>query len=365
MFYTEITKIIEAGMRKDPTKVASYTRLLAKKLSADGEERASARVLSVLDKMGGNHAVVDTLTALPVDQESRLDIADIDYAPGVENIILCKPVQSMLDDFRDTIQNKDKMMSLGLDFRTTLLLYGPPGCGKTSAAKYLASELNLPLVTARFDTLISSLLGNTAKNIHRIFDFAKKQPCILFLDEFDAIAKARDDAHELGELKRVVNSLLQNIDDFAQDGILIAATNHANMLDSAVWRRFQTIIELPTPGSDEIRRFILQFPKVASEEGITEAQWKAIVNAMVGMSYSDIKDVVQNVLKKAVLKNKTELECSDYLVETFIFKNHGNYGQDEVVQYLYNNGVAQKQIGRYFSISERQVRNYLGKGVHS
>ena len=225
--------------------------------------------------------------------------------------------------------------------------------------------MNLPLVTARFDTLISSLLGNTAKNIHRIFEFAKKRPCILFLDEFDAIAKARDDAHELGELKRVVNSLLQNIDDFSQEGILIAATNHADMLDSAVWRRFQTIIELPTPGSDEIRRFINQFPKVVNEGSITESQWKTIINAMSGLSYSDIKDIVQNMLKKAVLKNKTGIECADYLVEIFIFNNHGNYGQDEIIQYLYDSGVAQKQIGRYFSISERQVRNHLGKGANS
>ncbi len=364
MYYTEITKIIEAGMRKDPTKVASYARLLAKKLSNDGDERASTRILSVIEKMGGSHAVVDTLTALPVDQESRLDIAEIDYAPYVENIVLNKSVQERLDDFRDTIQNKNKMMALGLDFRTTLLLYGPPGCGKTSAAKYLASELKMPLVTARFDTLISSLLGNTAKNIHRIFEFAKKQPCILFLDEFDAIAKARDDAHELGELKRVVNSLLQNIDDFAQEGILIAATNHANLLDSAVWRRFQTIIELPHPGSDEIRRFINQFPKVADETSISETQWKTIINAMSGSSYSDIKDIVQNMLKKAVLKNKSEIECADYLVEVFMFKNHGNYGQEEIIQFLSDSGVPQKQIGRYFSISERQVRNYLGKGVN-
>ena len=362
MFYTEITKIIEAGMRKDPTKVASYSRLLAKKLSNDGDGRASNRILSVLDKMGGGHAVMDALTAMPVDQESRLDIADIDYAPSVDNLILSDSVQEMLSDFIDTIKSKNKMMSLGLEFRNTLLLYGPPGCGKTSAAKYLASELNLPLITARFDTLISSLLGNTAKNIHRIFDFAKQQPCILFLDEFDAIAKARDDAHELGELKRVVNSLLQNIDDFSQEGILVAATNHAQMLDSAVWRRFQTVIELPKPGNDEIHKFIDRFPKVVSESGIKEPQWKKITESMSGLTYSDIRDVVQNVLKKAVLKERSEVECADYLVEMFLFKSHGNYNQEDVVKFLYRNGVSQKQIARYYSISERQVRNLLGKG---
>ena len=363
MYYTEIPKIIESGLRKDPAKVASYARLLAKKMSADGNERASARILSIVDKMSSNYAVMDTLAALPVDQESRLDIAEIDYAPKMENIILSQTVQSALDDFRDTIKNKSKMSALGLDFRSTLLLYGPPGCGKTSAAKYLASELNLPLITARFDTLISSLLGNTAKNIHRIFEYARQQPCILFLDEFDAIAKARDDSHELGELKRVVNSLLQNIDDFSEDGILLAATNHSGMLDSAVWRRFQTIIEMPKPGVAEIRRFIDQFPKVASMEPISDTHWKTISEKMTGLSYSDIKDIVQNVLKKAVLKEKTEIESIDYLSEIFLFTKHGNYSMDEAIQFLTDCGMTQKQIAKYYSISERQVRNFQGKGV--
>ncbi len=363
MYYTEITRIIEAGLKKDTTKVASYARLLAKKLQSDGEERACARVLATLDRISGNHAVMDSLSALPVDQESRLDIAEIDYSPSVDNIILSAPVQASLDDFRDTIQHHAKMSSLGLEFRMSLLLYGPPGCGKTSAAKYLASQLGLPLITARFDTLISSLLGSTAKNIHRIFEFAKKQPCILFLDEFDAIAKARDDIHEMGELKRVVNSLLQNIDDFAEEGILIAATNHSKMLDKAVWRRFQTVIEMPKPGPDEIRRFIDQFPKVANEDAISEAQWKSIVDTMTGLSYSDIKDIVQSVLKKAVLKEKAEIDSVDYIAEVFLFHHHGNYSLEDAVKYVTEHGMTQKQIAKYYGISERQVRNYQGKGA--
>ena len=349
-------------MKKDPAKVASYSRLLAQKLSRDGDERASSRILSALDNAGANQATIDSLVEMPVDQESRLDIAKIDYSPKEDNIILSPSVQERLDDFKNTVQSRDKMMEYGLDFRTTLLLYGPPGCGKTSAAKYLAAEMKLPLITARFDTLISSLLGNTAKNIHRIFDYAKKQPCILFLDEFDAIAKARDDSHELGELKRVVNSLLQNIDDFSQEGILIAATNHAGMLDTAVWRRFQTIVEMPLPGNAEIRRFLDQFPNIADMSEITEAQWKTIVNAMEGMSYSDIKDIVQNMLKKAVINNKKKIDAFDYLLEIFLFKNHGNYKREDIAIYLNDHGISQRQIAKYFSVSDRQVRNYLGKG---
>jgi len=222
----------------------------------------------------------------------------------------------------------------------------------------------LPLITARFDTIISSLLGNTAKNIHRIFEFAKKQPCVLFLDEFDAIAKARDDSHELGELKRVVNSLLQNIDDFSQEGILIAATNHAKMLDTAVWRRFQTIIELPPPGAKEIRHFIAQFPKISDDSSISDSQWKSIIKAMEGLSYSDIKDIVQNMLKKSILQNKTKVEIVDYLIEVFLFRNHGNYTQEELIYYLCENGAPQKMIAKTLSVSDRTVRNYLGKGVN-
>ena len=364
MYYTEITRIIEAGLKKDPNKVASYARLLAKKLQGDGDNRASERVLSVLEKMSGNYAVMDSLAALPVDQESRLDIAEIDYKPYMNDIILSPHVQALLDDFRDTIHHHEEMTSLGLDFRMSLLLYGPPGCGKTSAAKYLASQLGLPLITARFDTLISSLLGNTAKNIHRIFEFAKKQPCILFLDEFDAIAKARDDIHEMGELKRVVNSLLQNIDDFVENGILIAATNHSAMLDTAVWRRFQTVIEMPPPGPEEIRRFILQFPKVTKKQTISESQWKNIQETMAGLSYSDIKDIVQNALKKAVLKGKDEIDSMDYIMGVFLFHHHGNYSMEDAVMYATDHGMTQKQIAKYFSISERQVRNYQGKGAN-
>ena len=364
MYYTEITKIIEAGMRKDSTKVASYSRLLAKKLSGDGEKRASNRILSVLEKMGNGNAVMDALTAMPVDQESRLDIADIDYAPDVDSLILSESMQDMLNDFMDTIQNKSKMMSLGLEFRNALLLYGESGTGKTMTANVLSRELNLPFFVVRTEKVVTKFMGETGLKLSNIFDFISEVPAVYLFDEFDAIAKARDDDHELGELKRVVNSLLQNIDDFSQDGILIAATNHAQMLDKAVWRRFQTVIELPKPGKDEIRRYITQFPKVADESGINEPQWRTITDSMSDLSYSDIKDVVQNVLKKAVLKEKKEIECADYLVEVFLFKNHGNYNQEEVVKFLYESGVAQKQIARYYSISERQVRNFLGKGVN-
>jgi SpoVK/Ycf46/Vps4 family AAA+-type ATPase len=359
MYYSEINKIIEAGLDRDKEKVSNYARLLARKLEEDGEIKSSKRVLEILKKKNYGSAVTDALVAPPVDQESRMNIIEIDYHPVANELVFSKPVQLKLKDFEDTVNNKSQMDELGLEFNLSLLLYGHPGCGKTSAARYIASQLKLPLVIARLDTLISSLLGNTAKNIHKIFEYAKKQPCVLFLDEFDAIAKARDDQHELGELKRVVNSLLQNMDEYCKDGILVAATNHHELLDKAIWRRFQTVIELPKPGIEEIQQLFNQLPKMIDYTLIKSKQWQKIENSLLGLSYSDIKSILQNMVKKVILNKQKQINFTEVLAEVYLFKNHGDFSMDEFVQYMINNGVSQKQAANYFQVSTRQIRNSL------
>ena len=362
MYYSEFNKIIEAGLDRDRNKVTSYSRLLAEKLEKDGESRASKRIISILERKNNGSVITDAIVAPPVDQESRLEIVEVNYKPSTVDLVLSKSVSLKLNDFIDTINNRDRMSSLGLDFNLSLLLYGAPGCGKSSAAQFVASKLELPLVTARLDTLISSLLGNTAKNIHKIFEYAKQQPCVLFLDEFDAIAKARDDQHELGELKRVVNSMLQNMDEYCTDGILIAATNHHQLLDRAVWRRFQTVIEMPKPGIEEIDILAKQLPALLDYSMIKPRQWDRVIDALLGLSYSDIKGIFQNMVKKVILGNRDSLSLIDALVEVYLFRNHGDYTREEMVLYLANYGVAQTQIATYFDVSVRQIRNIVEKG---
>jgi SpoVK/Ycf46/Vps4 family AAA+-type ATPase len=261
-------------------------------------------------------------------------------------------------------KNKDKLLAAGLESLDSLLLYGPPGCGKTSVARYVSDKLQLPLVTARLDGLVSSLLGSTAKNIRKVFDYSKERPCILFLDEFDAIAKARGDQHEVGELKRVVNSLLQNIDEFLESGtnILIAATNHENLLDSAVWRRFNSVIEVPKPSKREIDNLVRIFISPMKFDFMESKKMEKIVDLLVGLSPSDIKTICLNAKRSAVLNNIDLVTFGSFLYEFQLFNNNFGHSTLEIVKSLYQNGVSQDHIHKVLDISIRQVRKLLQEG---
>ena len=251
--YTEIVKIIEGGLLGDKEKVQNYAVVLANNLEKEGEVALSNKIKGVVAKRKRGLTSLDSFATKPVDTESRMDIVEI-TTPKIskKQIVLSKYVEEEIQAFIECYANRDELIKAGIEISNSLLLYGPPGCGKTTVAQFISSVTGLPLVTARLDGLISSLLGSTAKNIRKIFDYASKRECILFLDEFDVIAKLRDDKNELGELKRVVNSLIQNIDGLNSDSILIAATNHHELLDPAIWRRFSKVITLEKPQVDEI-----------------------------------------------------------------------------------------------------------------
>lgn len=319
----EIGKIIEGSLRHDQTKVINYTNQLISKLETDGETRAvakfkkllSAQTEMSLSAMGNNTKSL----SIPVDTESRTTLADIIY-PDENNIevILSRRNADKLDSFILSYKNADKLNDLGIGVSNTLLLYGPPGCGKTKCAYLIAKQLNLPLVIARLDSLISSYLGTTAKNIRNLFEFAQKIPCVLFLDEFDAIAKARDDNNELGELKRVVNSLLQNVDSMSKDSLLLAATNHQQLLDSAVWRRFDYKLEIELPDKEAISKLIYLFTGhmgTLSEKDVAE-----LSTLFYGLSGAEIEELITKSIRNAVIHNHS-FDKKNIYEEYFILQN--------------------------------------------
>jgi SpoVK/Ycf46/Vps4 family AAA+-type ATPase len=361
--YTEILRIIEGGLSKDTKKVYSYSKLLADKIEKDGDSKMSKMILKAIENRTATTVTMDELLTTPVDQESRLSIVDVSVPSKDDTpIVLPKLIDNKIADFIKVVKHQSQLLQKGVETSNSLLLYGNPGCGKTTIAKYISEQTELPLVIARFDAIVSSLLGNTAKNIRKIFDFADNKPCILFLDEFDAIAKARDDQYELGELKRVINSLLQNIDSFAKQNILIAATNHPELLDKAIWRRFNTVIEIGLPQEDEIVKLIKTFTDdFDAEFNNDDKKLDKLSKLFAEKSPSDIKTIINNAKAQTVINNRETLQYEDILVELFEFNNRGNLTLEKLAEFLNENGVPQSVIAERMNVSLRQVRNLLNK----
>lgn len=224
-----------------------------------------------------------------------------DIILSTENIIV---FAGLLKEFR----RADEIRRQGLPVRSKLLFCGPPGCGKTLCAEIFAAELGLPLYIVKLDRLISSYLGETAANVRKIFEFARKQPCVLFFDEFDALARARDDSGEHNELRRVVNSLLIFIDRIIPQGFLVAATNLDGALDTAIWRRFDEVIWFDKPDRSMIEHFLhMKFKNVPLAFDIS-----ARADILDGYSYAEIDRISVQAIKSALIDRRKEVRESDF-----------------------------------------------------
>lgn len=356
--YTEIIKIIEGGLSNDKEKIINYANVFANNLENQGELSLAKKIRNVISKKKGGLTSLDSFSTKPVDSESRMDIVEITM-PNVilDDVVLSKYAQETVYNFVESYTHRDLLLKSGIDSLNTLLLYGSPGCGKTTVAQCISTITGLPLVTAKLDGLVSSLLGSTAKNIRKIFEYASKRECILFLDEFDVIAKLRDDKNELGELKRVVNSLIQNIDSFSNNSIIIAATNHHELLDPAIWRRFSTILELEKPNQCEISKLIkILLRDKETSFCLNNKKFDALSKAMIGLSHSDIKTILFSALRNGILFKKNVLNYCDVLKEIYFHKNHMIENEEDFIGFLIINGATHEEINSEFGFSLRKIR---------
>lgn len=291
-FVSELVRIVNGALRLDVDKVRNYTAFLAQKLEAAGDAATANRLRKALEE--NDHqlrpAEARFARALPIDSESRFPLVEQVKLRGRDEppLQLTQAQWDVVHEFVSVAKSYGSLVEMSdLAGAMSLLMYGAPGTGKSRLARYIANELGLDLYVARLDGLISSFLGSTAKNIRALFDFAAKTPCVLFLDEFDAIAKVRGDDQEMGELKRVVNSFLQNLDSLGGQSIVLAATNHENLLDAAVWRRFTYRVFLDLPDQEQRQRMWGDFlgPLSFSERELT-----LLADISEGFTGSDIRE---------------------------------------------------------------------------
>jgi SpoVK/Ycf46/Vps4 family AAA+-type ATPase len=250
---------------------------------------------------------------LPIPRDSEkgfplLEIHNFD-SYSLDDLVVNEEVKSQLEQIITEFKDSDILATYNLKYKKKILLCGRPGTGKTYSAQVISSIIHLPLIYIRFDSIISSYLGETATNLRKVFDYIEQGMSIILFDEFDIIGKNRDDNHEHGEIKRVVNNFLQMLDNYKGNSIILAATNHQYMLDPAIWRRFDDVIYYDLPNLKT--RELIFFNYLRSIKKDDNLDLKLASKQTDGLSPSDIKMIVEEAIKLSIINSQNSLSMNN------------------------------------------------------
>lgn len=291
-----LVSLVRSGSRGDQVSFRKVAEALAAEEQAKGHQILAKRLTESL-AVNGNRQAVSLVKPNNLFYE---------ILPQRRTSELFLP-ETVLEQVKDLVEEQHRFELLhahNLTARNRILLAGPPGNGKTSLAEAIATELMVPFIVIRYEGLIGSYLGETANRLQQIIDHAKTRRCVLFLDEFETIGKERGDTHETGEIKRIVSSLLVQIDHLPDYVVVVAASNHPELLDRAVWRRFQIRVELPLPTRSQISRFIDAIGK-RSKVNLGLAS-ETLAKKLYGANFAEIEEVCLSIVRKAILRQKTD-----------------------------------------------------------
>lgn len=289
-----VVNLVKAGATGDKNLLRTTVEALAAEERAKQHHQLAERLVENLQVPG------PTVREVPRTYDGGHGglLFQIEARRPLESLILPVAVERACRELVEEHHRADLLRAFQLEPRHRLLLVGPPGNGKTSLAEGLSHALALPLFTVRYEAVVGSYLGETSSRLRRLFDFARTHPCVLFFDEFDTLGKERGDVHETGEIKRVVSSLLLQIDALPSYVIVITATNHPELLDRAVWRRFQMRLELPAPDRQQVRAWML---RLQAEIGLPAGAFPELPQRLRPGSYAELEDFSLDVRRRLVL----------------------------------------------------------------
>lgn len=304
-----LIRAISDGSRQDLDRLA---RKIVQGKREAGQTRLADELEAVLNQPRDprpepGHDAPRGFRDLPVSRRQREQLATLTPREELEHaMVLPTDVEARFARIECEFAARERLGVFGLKPSKKVLLYGPPGCGKSLGAKRLAWNTGLPLMKIRFDALLSSFFGESLANLRTVFDAAKDQPCVLLLDECDFIARSRSGSKDIGEASRIVNMLLQLMDEYEAPGLLVATTNLQDSLDPALFRRFDEAFRLPLPGVVEIERLIrltLSGVKVSQR-----VDWAGVSETFVGLSAAQVVKISQSAAKSVVLANQKTVE---------------------------------------------------------
>lgn len=361
-----LPNLVRASLEGDKRTVELATINIIRKIKKNNPS-LSDELSNIITTYGAGAPLTRSLgiEAPPTDKESFLSLVKItDNSDLDEEIILSNDIQENINRFVKERQVMNKLISNGIKPPNSLLLYGPPGVGKTFLTRVISKRLNMPLITLDLASTISSYLGKTGQNLKRVLEYAKSSPSILFLDEFDAIAKRRDDPTDLGELKRIVNVLLKELEEWPNNSIVIAATNHPEFLDKAIWRRFDIKIELPIP--DETIRLKVWTEQLDKEIVNIPQEFLIFISRVVtGITPADIKQISEKVLREVIVDEIDPMIALLRILKESYTESIPNFNKvmSQQLKSVYGKKITQAQIADFLGISVSTVNHHL-KSAH-
>lgn len=304
-------------------------------------------------------------TPVPVDKETAAPILEVIFDNGLpqDEPLFNDQIKEAVDSVVLEWTNYGKLVKMNATPSRSCLIYGEPGTGKTHLAKWIAKRVGLPVVLAKLDGIVSSFLGTSSRNISNLFKFANRYKCVLLLDEFDAIAKLRDDPQEVGEVKRIVNTLLQCLDDRDEVGFTIGVTNHEQLLDPAIWRRFDVQIEIPKPSEGVVPVLVKKFVKPLE---YSEAEVQFLSWCLQGATGADVQKMA-NWLKRMSIIPEYKNQSLVRLMQRYVLLNTGRVSKmvkealdkplDEMVRNILNDNptLKQKDLAEMFNLAPSSI----------